>query len=73
MAENILEEKWVKGIAITTTILAVVAAIAASRSSYFVAQSQLLTACCSFSGVAGSSLTRFLRSSLSFSFPAAVG
>ncbi len=41
---GILEEKWVKGIAITTTILAVVAAIASSRSSYFVAKAQLLTA-----------------------------
>jgi hypothetical protein len=33
-----------KGIAMTTTVLAVVAAIASSRSSFFVAQAQLLTA-----------------------------
>jgi hypothetical protein len=44
MSESILDEKWVKGIAITTTVLAVVAAIAGSRSSYFVAKAQLLTA-----------------------------
>ncbi len=44
MAESILEEKWVKGIAITTTVLAVVAAIASSRSAFFVAKAQLLTA-----------------------------
>jgi hypothetical protein len=41
---DILPEKWMKGIAITTTILAVVAAIASSRSSFFVAKAQLLTA-----------------------------
>ena len=44
MAEHILEEKWIKSIAITTTVLAVVAAIASSRSAYFVAKAQLLTA-----------------------------
>ena len=44
MATDILPEKWMKGIAITTTILAVVAAIASSRSSFFVAKAQLLTA-----------------------------
>src|ERR1700679_121986 len=44
MAEDILHEKWVRGIAITTTVLAVVAAIASSRSSFFVAKAQLLTA-----------------------------
>jgi len=41
---DLLPEKWMKGIAITTTILAVVAAIASSRSSFFVAKAQLLTA-----------------------------
>jgi hypothetical protein len=41
---DILPEKWMKGIAITTTILAVVASIASSRSSFFVAKAQLLTA-----------------------------
>lgn len=44
MAADLLPEKWMKGIAITTTILAVVAAIASSRSSFFVAKAQLLTA-----------------------------
>ena len=43
MAE-ILPEKWMKGVAITTTILAVLTAIASSRASYCVAQAQLLTA-----------------------------
>jgi hypothetical protein len=37
-------EKWLKGIAVTTVILAVVASIASSRSSFFVAKAQLLTA-----------------------------
>ena len=41
---DLLPEKWMKGIAITTTILAVVAAIASSRSSFYVARAQLLTA-----------------------------
>ena len=41
---DILPEKWMKGIAITTTILAVVASIASSRSSFFIAKAQLLTA-----------------------------
>jgi len=41
---DLLPEKWMKGIAITTTILAVIAAIASSRSSFFVAKAQLLTA-----------------------------
>ena len=41
---DILPEKWMKGVAITTTILAVVASIAASRSSFFIAKAQLLTA-----------------------------
>ena len=41
---DILPEKWMKGIAITTTILAVVASIASSRSAFFIAKAQLLTA-----------------------------
>lgn len=41
---DILQEKFMKGIALTTTVLAVVASIAASRSSFFVAKAQLLTA-----------------------------
>ena len=41
---DILPEKWMKGIAITTTVLAVVASIASSRSSYYTAKAQLLTA-----------------------------
>jgi hypothetical protein len=41
---DILPEKWMKGIAVTTTILAVVAAIASSRSAFFIAKAQLLTA-----------------------------
>ena|ERR1039457_5911637 len=41
---DILPEKWMKGIAITTTVLAVVASIAASRSSFYIAKAQLLTA-----------------------------
>ena len=41
---DILPEKWMNGVAITTTILAVVASIAASRSGFFVAKAQLLTA-----------------------------
>ena len=41
---EILQEKWMKGIAITTTVLAVVAAIASSRSAFFIAKAQLLTA-----------------------------
>ena len=44
MADNIMQEKWVKGVTITTTILAVLTAIAASRSAYCVAQTQVLTA-----------------------------
>ena len=44
MAEDILPEKWMKGVAITTTILAVVASIASSRSAFFIAKAQLLTA-----------------------------
>ncbi len=41
---DLLPEKWMKGIAITTTVLAVVASIASSRSSFFTAKAQLLTA-----------------------------
>ena len=44
MADNIMQEKWIKGVTITTTILAVMTAIAASRSAYCVAQTQVLTA-----------------------------
>ncbi|MBF0384863.1 MAG: DUF4337 domain-containing protein [Candidatus Omnitrophica bacterium] len=43
MAE-ILQEKWMRAVAVTTTILAVLTSIAASRSAYCVAQSQILTA-----------------------------
>src|SRR5262245_30762513 len=43
MAE-VLPEKWMKGVAITTTILAVLTSIASSRAGYCVAQAQLLTA-----------------------------
>lgn len=41
---DILPEKWMKGVAITTTVLAVLTAIASSRAAYCVAQSQVLTA-----------------------------
>lgn len=41
---DILSEKWMKGVAITTTIFAVVASIAGSRSAFFVAKAQMLTA-----------------------------
>ncbi|MBP9854487.1 MAG: DUF4337 domain-containing protein [Candidatus Omnitrophica bacterium] len=41
---DILQEKWMKGVAVTTTILAVVASISSSRAGYFVAKAQLLTA-----------------------------
>ena len=44
MANDILPEKWMKGVAITTTVLAVLTAIASSRAAYCVAQSQVLTA-----------------------------
>jgi hypothetical protein len=43
MAE-ILPEKWMKGVAVTVTVLAVLTAIASSRSAFYVAQAQLLTA-----------------------------
>lgn len=41
---DLLEEKLIKAIAVTTTVLAVVAAIAGSRSAFFIAKAQLLTA-----------------------------
>jgi hypothetical protein len=41
---DLLPEKWMKGIAVTTTVLAVVASIASSRSSFYTAKAQLLTA-----------------------------
>ncbi|MBF0532682.1 MAG: DUF4337 family protein [Candidatus Omnitrophica bacterium] len=41
---DILPEKWMKGVAITTTVLAVVASIAGSRSAFYIAKAQLLTA-----------------------------
>ncbi len=41
---DLLPEKWMKAIAVTTTVLAVVAAIASSRSAFFIAKAQLLTA-----------------------------
>ncbi len=41
---DLLPEKWMKAMAATTTVLAVVAAIAGSRSAFFIAKAQLLTA-----------------------------
>ncbi|MBF0504615.1 MAG: DUF4337 domain-containing protein [Candidatus Omnitrophica bacterium] len=41
---DLLPEKWMKAIAVTTTVLAVVASIASSRSAFFIAKAQLLTA-----------------------------
>jgi hypothetical protein len=41
---EILPEKWMKAVAVTTTVLAVVASIAGSRSAFFIAKAQLLTA-----------------------------
>lgn len=40
---DILQEKWMRGVAITTTVLAVLTAIVSARSSNCVAQTQLLT------------------------------
>ena len=40
---DILPEKWMKGVAATTTVLAVCASIAASRGTTCVAKAQLLT------------------------------
>lgn len=41
---EILQEKWMRGVAVTTTVLAVLTAIAASRAGYCVAKNQVLTA-----------------------------
>jgi hypothetical protein len=41
---EILQEKWMKGVAITTTCLAVMTAIAAARGTACVSRTQLLTA-----------------------------
>jgi hypothetical protein len=41
---DMFQEKWIKGVTITTTILAVLTAIGSARAAYCVAQSQLLTA-----------------------------
>ena len=43
MAEAIIQEKWMRGVAITTTVLAVLTAIVSARSSNCTAQTQLLT------------------------------
>src|SRR5512137_2580934 len=44
MAEEVLHEKWIKGVVITTTCLAVMTAIASARGSACGAKTQLLTA-----------------------------
>ena len=41
---EILNEKWLKGVAITTTVLAVLTSIGSSRAGYYTAKAQLLTA-----------------------------
>jgi len=41
---DILPEKWMKGVAITTTVLAVLTSIASSRAGFCVAKNQVLTA-----------------------------
>ncbi len=41
---DILPEKWMKGVAITTTVLAVFASIASSRAGFCLARSQVLMA-----------------------------
>ena len=41
---DILPEKWMKGVAVTTTCLAVMTAISASRGSACLVKTQLLTA-----------------------------
>jgi hypothetical protein len=41
---DILPEKWMKVMAVTTTVLGVIASVALSRSSYFITKSQFLTA-----------------------------
>jgi len=44
MADEILPEKWMKGVAVTVTCLAVMTAIAAARGSACLVKTQLLTA-----------------------------
>lgn len=44
MAEDSFQEKWIKGVVITTTCLAVMTAIAAARGAACGAKTQLLTA-----------------------------
>jgi hypothetical protein len=44
MAEELIQEKWVKGVVITVTCLAVMTAIAAARSGTCMVKTQLLTA-----------------------------
>ena len=44
MAEELIQEKWVKGVVITVTCLAVMTAIAAARSGTCIAKTQLFTA-----------------------------
>jgi hypothetical protein len=44
MMTEILPEKWMKGVAVTTTVLAVLTAIASSRAGFCVAKNQVLTA-----------------------------
>ena len=41
---DVLPEKWMKGVAVTTTVLAVLTSIASSRAGFCVAKSQVLTA-----------------------------
>jgi len=41
---DLLPEKWMKAMAVTTTVLGVVASIASSRSSFYITKSQLYTA-----------------------------
>ncbi len=43
MAE-LIQEKWIKGVAVTTTVLAVATAVAAGRSGACVSKNQVLTA-----------------------------
>ena len=41
---DLIQEKWIKGVAITTTVLAVLTSIGSSRAGFCVAKSQVLTA-----------------------------
>ncbi|NTV29539.1 MAG: DUF4337 domain-containing protein [Candidatus Omnitrophica bacterium] len=41
---EILQEKWMKGVAVTTTVLAVATAVAAGRAGVCVSKNQILTA-----------------------------